>query len=615
MPRPNTPRLNPMLHRPQVDGDGSPCSLRSGSSNGERTQVAAGVAADLLAVNGMREKCFAAHEGLVAKRSKRTGTKCLRAACLDGDGKASSNGTPRSSNGSGNGSEYYREQAAAGVHADLLAANVMRERCVAAHEGLVAKRTKRSATKCLRAASVHGNDSSEVRLRHEKLLQEQAEYLRSSQAPFAFDPTFQRFGSHQSKILTEGSGYRSGSATLSGPRESSSFLRNLDRTYGGAEWVGPGSGKRAPAADAASLEDRELQKVCDLVGEKIEKRFQNPRECLKCVNTQKDGFVTCTEVQAFFRTFNVPDDTANRIFERLDTNESGLIDYEQFKKFVEQRIKPKAKSFEVSPCSTRASSAASSRRSSKESTYSRRSREESSWSSPAPLDPFHLASASTRELSKWEMQRKLSQAVQLISDKANLRYPSHRELRQAFRWVDLNKDGKVSRAEVENFFRVFGVAMETAEYLFALLDAQGLDEIKHSDFVDVFGPAIGIGHTEPSHKKHVDLPGERDLERELEEVMRIVERDMLKFSHPREALRSLDLSHDGRITRDEMQTFFQRFGVKQESAYHVFDFLLRSDDSQQHGHETCSYHDFIKLFDPVMQPAHYADGGCCGQSF
>jgi Ca2+-binding EF-hand superfamily protein len=315
---------------------------------------------------------------------------------------------------------------------------------------------------------------------------------------------------------------------------------------------------------------------------------------MKCVNTQKDGFVTSSEVQAFFRTFNIPDETADRIFDRLDTNRSGLIEYEQFKNFVEQRIKPKGKLFEATPCSTRTPSPATSRR-----------------STPTPYDEIDRVRRNTpepKELSRSEMQRKLSQAVQLIAEKANLRYPSFRELRQAFRWVDLSKDGKVTRAEVENFFRVFAVPIEIAEYLFVLLDGKGSDEIDHSDFVKIFGPAMGIGHTEPSHKKQVELPGNRDLEREVNEIVRVMESHMLKFSHPREALRSLDLSHDGRITRDELRTFFQRFGIEHESADHVFDHLLSKDDAHDN-HETCRYVDFMNLFDPVMQPSHYEQGG------
>merc|ERR1712193_88711 len=106
------------------------------------------------------------------------------------------------------------------------------------------------------------------------------------------------------------------------------------------------------------------------------------------------------------------------------------------------------------------------------------------------------------------------------------------------------------------------------------------------------------------HKLHIDLPGERDLEREVEQIMRIMEGHMLKFAHPREALRSLDLSHDGQITRNEMRAFFQRFGLEHGSADLIFELLLRNNDMQDDP-ETCKYHEFMKLFDPIMQPAHY----------
>merc|ERR1711907_134594 len=145
------------------------------------------------------------------------------------------------------------------------------------------------------------------------LLNNQMQRNKGTQPPFAIDLSAKRFESHQNTLVTDGFGYRSGSATARGPREpspgSSRFLRNLDLTYGGAGWAGPGS--RCTTPTSAALPDRELQKVCDLVSEKVERRFQNPRECMKCVNTQKDGFVTNMEVQAFFRAFNIPDETAD----------------------------------------------------------------------------------------------------------------------------------------------------------------------------------------------------------------------------------------------------------------------------------------------------------------
>merc|ERR1719420_2143700 len=74
------------------------------------------------------------------------------------------------------------------------------------------------------------------------------------------------------------------------------------------------------------------------------------------------------------------------------------------------------------------------------------------------------------------MKRELAHAVKTIGEKANAKYPSFRELRKAFRWVDESKDGKVTRSEVRNFFRVFSMPVKTADYMFSLLGRDGEDE-------------------------------------------------------------------------------------------------------------------------------------------
>merc|ERR1719161_807555 len=94
--RPQTPRLSP-----QADSDTSPYSSNV-SSLIENAHGAAGVAANLLAANDMRERCFAAHEGLVAKRAKRSKTKCFRTSSADGS----------PSNALSNGESLYKQAAA-----------------------------------------------------------------------------------------------------------------------------------------------------------------------------------------------------------------------------------------------------------------------------------------------------------------------------------------------------------------------------------------------------------------------------------------------------------------------------------------------------------------------
>lgn len=204
-----------------------------------------------------------------------------------------------------------------------------------------------------------------------------------------------------------------------------------------------------------------------------------------------------------------------------------------------------------------------------------------------------------------QMQRELERAVQMIGEKANAKYPSFRELRQAFRWVDESKDGKVTRKEVRNFFRVFGMPVIMADYLFSILGRDSVDEIDYSDFIDVFGPAIGIGHKEPNHQKAFAMPENRDLEREVNEILHVVaEKAGHKFRHPREALRALDLSHDGRITRDELRAFLQSFCLPCEAADHVFNLLAEDSFS-----DSCSYEDFMALFGPVVDPEHHTAHG------
>lgn len=68
-----------------------------------------------------------------------------------------------------------------------------------------------------------------------------------------------------------------------------------------------------------------------------------------------------------------------------------------------------------------------------------------------------------------------------------------------------------------------------------------------------------------------------------------------------------------RVTRDEVRIFFERFGIEHESADHIFHYLLCKDDANDN-HETCRYIDFMNLFDPVMQPSHYAQDGVAQNS-
>lgn len=454
------------------------------------------------------------------------------------------------------------------------------------------RRARRSGSMCIRAASADAQDSGMPRHRRDEELLEQLRVHKHREPPFAVDDDANMNGSFKvasfgGKVSRPTSGHRARSLSARGvprgPRHDSRFLLNLDQTYQGPS--------KTLCGDP---EERELRKVCELVGEKVQKRFQKPRDCFKCVNTGRDGCVTRSEVRAFFRAFNVPDETADRLFARLDTESSGLVAYRSFKGFVEEHMKVKERSESVSSTvSTRAPSPVH---------------------DVEPCDSVTDFASMSRprsarlrrpQLTVAEMQRQLDRDMKIIREKAEGKYPSFRHLRQAFRWVDASNEGRVTRREARNFFRVFGVQETTADYMFTLLGAERSDEISYDAFFQVLGPVIGVGHQEPSHKQPIALPGNASLEHEVNEVIRVLaEKAGHKFKHPRDALRALDLSHDGRITRGELRVFFRSFCLPCEASDLVFSMLDPDDES-----DTCDYEAFMALVGPYVDPEHHTAHG------
>merc|ERR1712070_953807 len=71
---------------------------------------------------------------------------------------------------------------------------------------------------------------------------------------------------------------------------------------------------------------------------------------------------------------------------------------------------------------------------------------------------------------------------------------------------------------------------------------------------------------------------------------------LTKFSSAREALRTLDLSNNGRITRDDMRLFFRTMCMPVDAANKMFKCLCKD------GSGTVDFEDFLALFGPVERP-------------
>lgn len=85
----------------------------------------------------------------------------------------------------------------------------------------------------------------------------------------------------------------------------------------------------------------------------------------------------------------------------------------------------------------------------------------------------------------------------------------------------------------------------------------------------------------------------------MRQVMRdIAEKLPLKFPHPRDAFRSLDLSHDGHVTRTEMRGFLRGFGWDSDVADRIFESLRDSDTGM------VDYNAFMSHFEVLLGPAN-----------
>merc|ERR1719316_2606773 len=154
-------------------------------------------------------------------------------------------------------------------------------------------------------------------------------------------------------------------------------------------------------------------------------------------------------MRSFLRGFGWGEDTADRIFALLDQDDSGEIDFLEFVGLFDPIL------------GTSYKSQATSR---------------------APA---------IKGLEDRGLEKKLHQIARIVGDKMHLKF---KNVRDAFRALDLDKDGTVSRQELQMFFAGFGLPKEAADTVFTALDEDGSENVDYSEFMGLFGPIIAPGH-------------------------------------------------------------------------------------------------------------------------
>lgn len=182
--------------------------------------------------------------------------------------------------------------------------------------------------------------------------------------------------------------------------------------------------------------------------------------------------------------------------------------------------------------------------------------------------------------------------MQDIGVKLQLKF---RHAREAFRGLDLDKDGRIAPTELRAFLRGFGYSSEAADGLFALLDEEGTGEIDFAHFMSHFEHVVmPAGRIAPRGKQ--DPMQDRKLSKDVAEIARVVgEQLFTRCRKVSEAFRTLDSDQDGYIDREELRQFFRTVNMPTEKA----DKLFQALDMELTG--LVPYDAFLTLLGPSIE--------------
>lgn len=345
-----------------------------------------------------------------------------------------------------------------------------------------------------------------------------------------------------------------------------------------------------------------LAELCGRVGEKAALKFRSIREAFRFIDSDHDGTIDRGEMRSFFRAYDYGANVADAVFDHLDPEGRGMIDHQQFVMLMSPFFNDYRPGFlEDAP-----------------NEHSQRA---------DALDQLF------RRTGTKEVLKEFKDVLDLIGSKAAFKF---RNITDAWRYVDNDKNGAVSRGEMRHFFRAFNLDSETSDKLFDKIVAVGEDEIPYDVFGKFFAPYIQPDHTghrlpmpskvnpkgaliglaNPNTMKDLSRQGggvahglqsprsaarsktaEDTLRSELRGLMQDIGTKLqLKFRHPRDAFRMLDLQRDGRITRQEMRAFFRGFGYAEPVADKIFDMLVED------AHGGVDFNAFMSHFDSMLGP-------------
>jgi Ca2+-binding EF-hand superfamily protein len=341
----------------------------------------------------------------------------------------------------------------------------------------------------------------------------------------------------------------------------------------------------------------EIKAMLEFIGAKARQKYSHAREVFRCVDCNDDGRISRGEMKYFCRVFNLSEAQADQLFDFLVDDVSKDVGYYDFVRFAGPYLDMPgvAAAMMQEPDSAKLSSKNSSRRTSNTGSEpnSAKLSSKTSWVPSSADSNCSIEKQEHSEPTAAEIEKEMRDIMKDIGEKLPLKF---RHVRDAFRPLDLSHNGKITRSEMRSFLRGFGWPHHVADRLFKVLDDDLDGQIDYNVFMSHFDAVLGPANR-PAQRGELVAETDDQLKHEVNQIAALLSEKLLtKFNSAREALRTLDLTNDGKITRSDMKLFFRTMCMPVDAANRMFNGLCKD------GASTVEYEDFLALFGPVEGP-------------
>ena len=171
----------------------------------------------------------------------------------------------------------------------------------------------------------------------------------------------------------------------------------------------------------------------------------------------------------------------------------------------------------------------------------------------AKLGEVHKAPKLTRE------EKLEAEILKDASDRMNDRFS---DMRKAFKYVDLDNSGTVSRSELKRameMWQVPGMTEEKIDMLWNSIDTNANGEISYAEFVNALARDTAFDNIKPAESS---IPQLTQAQKDRKQMLQAAEDGLnSRFSDMRKAFKYVDLDNSGTVNRSELERALQLMNI------------------------------------------------------